>query len=228
MPSASITIDAARPGTRTARGEVLLCAGAIRSPQLLELSGVGGALTLKSHGIHVVHHLAGVGENLQDHLMPRIAFECSLPITVNDLLRDRWRMAGAMLRYLLFRDGLFATPSLTTLAYARTREGLGCPDVRIQTGLVSGTSRLSSSADTGLDRHSGFHLGGYFLYPESRGRLHIRSRDPADAPRIEANYLSHPLDRAGDRRGAETDAPHRRRNPRCSGSSSGRFGLVRS
>ena len=194
----AVGVDYRRRGTAghaNCTREVLLCAGAIRSPQLLELSGVGGASTLKSHGIRVVHHLAGVGENLQDHLMPRIAFECSLPITVNDLLRDRWRMAGAMLRYLLFRDGLFATPSLTTLAYARTREGLGCPDVRIQTGLVSGTSRLSASADTGLDRHSGFHLGGYFLYPESRGRLHIRSRDPAVAPRIEANYLSHPLDR---------------------------------
>jgi choline dehydrogenase len=179
---------------RAAR-EVLLAAGAIRSPQLLELSGVGNGETLKERGIRVIRHLPGVGENLQDHLMPRLGFECTLPITVNDLLQSRLRMARALLRYVLFRDGLFATPSLTALAYARTREGLPYPDVRIQSGLVSGTSRLSSSADTGLDRHSGFHIGGYFLYPESRGRLHIRSRDPRESPRIEANYLSHPLDR---------------------------------
>jgi len=181
-------------GARAAR-EVLLCAGAIRSPQLLELSGVGGADRLQGLGIRVVRNLPGVGENLQDHLMPRIAFECSIPITVNDMLRDRWRMAAALIRYLLFRDGLFATPSLTALAYARTRDGLPYPDVRIQTGLMSGTTRLSSSAETGLDRHSGFHIGGYFLYPESRGRLHIRSRDPLESPQIEANYLHAPLDR---------------------------------
>ncbi|HSO06564.1 MAG TPA: GMC family oxidoreductase N-terminal domain-containing protein [Pelomicrobium sp.] len=184
-----------RTATARAEREVLLAAGAIRSPQLLELSGVGNGEALKEHGIRVVRHLPGVGENLQDHLMPRLGFECTLPITVNDLLQSRLRMAGALLRYVLFRDGLFATPSLTALAYARTRAGLPYPDVRIQSGLVSGTSRLSSSADTGLDRHSGFHIGGYFLYPESRGRLHIRSRDPRESPRIEANYLSHPLDR---------------------------------
>jgi len=181
-------------GARAAR-EVLLCAGALRSPQLLELSGVGDGQALQAQGIPVVRDLPAVGENLQDHLMPRIAFECTLPITVNDMLRDRRRLARALLRYALFRDGLFATPSLTALAFVRTREGLPYPDVRIQTGLVSGTSRLSSSSGTGLDRHSGFHIGGYFLYPESRGRLHIRSRDPTQSPRIEANYLSDPLDR---------------------------------
>lgn len=181
--------------TAHARTEVLLCAGALRSPQLLELSGIGRAELLKEFGIPVVLDLPGVGENLQDHLMPRIAFECAQPITVNDLLLSRRRMVGAALRYLIFRDGLLATPSLTALAYARTRLDLPYPDVRLQTALVSGASRLSSSNDSGLDQHSGFHLGGYFLYPESRGRLHIASLDPAVQPRIEANYLSHPLDR---------------------------------
>lgn len=181
--------------TAHARAEVVLCAGAIRSPQLLELSGVGNGELLQELGIPVVRHLPGVGENLQDHLMPRIAFECTLPITVNDLLHSRTRLLGAALRYLIFRDGLLATPSLTALAYARTRPGLPYPDVRLQTGLVSGTSRLSANKDTGLDAHSGFHLGGYFLYPESRGRLHVVAHDPTIQPRIEANYLSHPLDR---------------------------------
>lgn len=181
--------------TAHAGREVLLCAGALRSPQLLELSGIGNAELLREYDIPVVQNLPAVGENLQDHLMPRIGFESVLPITVNDLLRSRRRMLAAALRYLLFRDGLFATPSLTALAYARTRAGLPYPDVRLQMGLISGSSRLSASKDTGLDPHSGVHVGGYFLYPESRGRLHIASPDPAVQPRIEANYLSHPLDR---------------------------------
>ncbi|MBX3148469.1 MAG: GMC family oxidoreductase N-terminal domain-containing protein [Gemmatimonadales bacterium] len=175
--------------------ETLLCAGAIRSPQILELSGVGDAQVLSRLGVPLVCHRPGVGENLQDHLMPRMSFECDRPITVNDLLRSKPRLWASALRYAVFRDGLLATPSLTALAYARTRPGLPYPDVRLQSGLVSGTSRLSTNKDSGLDPHSGFHLGGYFLYPESRGRLHIDSLDPGAQPRIEANYLSKDLDR---------------------------------
>jgi choline dehydrogenase len=178
-----------------ARAEVLLCAGAVRSPQLLELSGVGDARRLRDIGVPAVRDLPGVGENLQDHLMARVGFECRRPLTVNDLVRDRWRLAIALARYALRRDGVFATPSLTATAYARTRDGLGCPDVRLQLGLSSGTGRLSISRETGLDPFSGFHLGGYALYPESRGSTHVQSLDPRAQPRIRANYLSDPLDR---------------------------------
>jgi choline dehydrogenase len=178
-----------------AHREVLLCAGAIRSPQLLELSGVGNAELLRELGVRVVRDVPAVGENLQDHLMPRIAFQCRLPITLNDMLLHRWKLARALLRYAIFRDGIFATPSLTAVAFARTRTDLPYPDVRFQTGLISGTSRYSRNPATGLDPHSGFHLGGYFIYPESRGRLHARSRDPAVSPRIEARYLTAPADR---------------------------------
>jgi choline dehydrogenase len=179
----------------TAAREVLVCAGALRSPQLLELSGIGDGEKLRALGIPLVQHLPGVGENLQDHLMPRVTFECNQPITVNDLLRNRWFFVKSLLRYLAFRDGLFATPSLTALAYLRTRPGLEYPDVRIQSALISGASRFSTSTKTGVDPYSGFHIGGYFMYPQSRGSLHIRSRDPRVAPEIRANYLSHPLDR---------------------------------
>jgi len=178
-----------------AKREVLLCAGALRSPQLLELSGIGDGERLRSLGIPVVHHLPGVGENLQDHLMPRITFECNRHVTVNDLLGNRWFFVKSLLRYLAFRDGLFATPSLTGLAYLRTRPGLTCPDVRIQSALVSGASRYSTSRSTGIDAYSGFHIGGYFLYPRSRGRLHVRSPDARVQPRIEPNYLAEPVDR---------------------------------
>lgn len=178
-----------------ARREVILCAGATRSPQLLELSGVGNADVLRQHGIAVVHHLPGVGENLQDHLMARIGYECSAPITVNDLVRSPLQLARSLARFVLFRRGIFATPSLTAHAYVRSRPDLAHTDIRIQIGLSSGTSRLSMSRDSGLDAHSGFHIGAYGLFPEARGSLHIKSADPADPPRIRANYLGHPADR---------------------------------
>jgi choline dehydrogenase len=127
--------------------------------------------------------------------MPRMGFETSLPITVNDLIASRWMLAREIMRYGLRRDGLFATPSLTGLAYARTRDGIAFPDVRLQMALSSGTGRLSTSRDSGLDPFSGFHMGGYFLYPLSRGSTHARSRNPEDAPSIRANYLAHETDR---------------------------------
>lgn len=178
-----------------ASAETLICAGALRSPQLLELSGVGNGEALRVLGIEVVQHLPGVGENLQDHLMPRVTYESHLPITVNDLLRNRWFFARSLLRYVVFREGLFATPSLTALAYVRSRAGLAYPDIRIQSALISGTSRFSTSKDTGVDPYPGFHIGGYFIYPASRGRLHVRSRDPLEQPAIQANYLHSSVDR---------------------------------
>ena len=178
-----------------ARREVLLAAGAIRSPQLLELSGVGDADVLRERGVRVVAHLPGVGRNLQDHLMPRITFEANRPITVNDMLGNPLNLARSLLRYLIFREGLFATTTLTALAYVRGRAASEYADIRVQSALISAESRFSTSIKTGIDAFSGFHIGGYFLYPESRGELHIRSLDANEAPRIHANYLSHPLDR---------------------------------
>jgi len=181
--------------TVRATREVLVCAGAIRSPQILELSGIGDAAIVRQLGIEVIEHLPGVGENLQDHLMPRIAFECSMPSTINDMLRSPWRMGKALARYALFRDGLFATSSFTALAYVRSRPDAPHTDIRLQIGHSSSTSRFSASRATGIDPHSGFHLGGYFIFPQSRGRLHIRSRNAAESPRIEPRYLTHPDDR---------------------------------
>lgn len=170
--------------------EIVLSAGAIRSPQLLELSGVGDKNVLRANGVDVVADLPGVGENLQDHLMARIAFECALPRTVNDMLNRPMFFAGQALRYLMQRDGLIATPSLAALAYVKSDPSLPYPDIRVQLGLTSGTGRLSMSRRTGLDPHSGFHLGAYFMYPESRGAIHIQSQDPLSPPRIQARYLS--------------------------------------
>jgi len=178
-----------------ARREVLLAAGAIRSPQLLELSGIGDAELLRERGIGVVAHLPGVGRNLHDHLMPRITFECNRAVTVNDMLRNPLKLVESVLRYVMFRDGLFATTTLTALAYVRGRASSPYPDIRLQSALISAESRFSTSIKTGIDPFPGFHIGGYFIYPLSRGELHVASRDANEAPKINANYLADPLDR---------------------------------
>ncbi len=183
-----------KPALLRARKEVLICAGAVRSPQLLELSGIGKPQLLQEMGIPVVAARPGVGENLQDHLMATIGYQCSIPETANDLLANPLRLMRELLRYTIFRRGLFTTSTLTGLAFLRTRPDLAYPDVRIQIGLSSGKSRLSTSRKRGMDPFSGFHLGGYFIYPESRGSTHIASPDAAQAPRISANYLASATD----------------------------------
>jgi choline dehydrogenase len=177
----------------TARQEVILSAGTLHSPQLLELSGIGNGDVLRQFGISVVNHLPGVGENLRDHLHPRISYECNKAVTANDLLRSRWCAAREMMKYVFLRRGLFATPSARVHAFVRSDHAKDFPDIRIHCALVSGPSRYVAE---GVDPFSGFNLGSYFLYPESRGYVHISSSDPHAKPRMRANYLEHPADRA--------------------------------
>lgn len=174
--------------------EVVVSAGAIRSPQLLELSGIGDPGVLGRLGIPVVNPLSGVGDNLQDHLMTRLTYECTAPLTVNDLVRSPWMAAKALMRYAVRRDGIFATPSLTATAFVRSDTGLARPDLRIQIGLTSSKGRLVKRGEHGLDPYSGFHIGAYPLYPRSRGSTHIRSVDPGEAPEVVAGYLLEPED----------------------------------
>lgn len=169
-----------------ARREVILCGGAMHSPQLLELSGIGRAEVLRQHGVEVVHELPGIGENLRDHLHSRTGFETDQSVTVNDLFTRPVFAAREVLRYLLFRKGLFATPSFRAHAFVRSPKA-AFADVRIQCALYSSESR---HVDHGLDKFSGFHLGSYFLFPESRGSIHISSADPHAMPAMRANYLS--------------------------------------
>lgn len=173
-----------------ARREVILCAGAVRSPQILELSGVGEGSLLQRFAIPVVHHLPGVGANLHDHLMVRVCFRSRNTTTIYDLLQSRAKMAREFVRYLTRRSGLFATSSFPAIAFVRTSDSTDIPDARIQLGLTSGARRLSGSKDSGLDPHSGFHVGGYPIYPRSRGHVHIRSKQASEAPEIRANYLT--------------------------------------
>ena len=175
----------------TARREVLLSAGAITSPHLLELSGVGNAEILKLHGIPVVRDLPAVGENLSDHLHNRLNFETTEPVTANDIVRSNWHAARALLRFVMHRDGIFSTPTFKVQAFARCHPDAEYPDARIQCALSSGATRYARD----LDRFPGFHIGSYYLWPESRGSIHLASPDPQERPKIHVNYLSHPRDR---------------------------------
>lgn len=176
--------------------EVLVCAGAIQSPQLLELSGVGDGERLRALGIPVVAHLPAVGENLIDHLQLRCTYECRLPITINDIMASFPRRMLVGLQYLLTRRGLMAGTSSTAHAITRTSPGLSAPDVMIRIYHISGKDRYSRSAAAGIDPFPGFSLGGFRLHPMSRGSIHAASPDPLAHPRIEPNYFTHEDDRA--------------------------------
>jgi len=175
--------------------EVILCAGAIRSPQVLELSGIGSASIIARHGIKPVLDMPGVGENLQDHYMVRICFKSAAPYTIFDFLGSNWYKVRELAKYAVSRRGMFACGSLTAMAFLKSQPSLTYPDIRIQLGLSSGAQRVSKNKNSGLDPFSAFHIGGYYVHPQSRGSLHIQSSDPRIAPAITANYLQAEQDR---------------------------------
>ena len=180
--------------TVQATREVIVCAGAVRSPQLLELSGIGAPVVLARHGIDVVHANEQAGENLQDHFMARICFETPLRSTVNHMLAHWTALARELARFAVQRRGLFSTTSLKSTAFVRSDPGQLRPDLRLQVGLLSSKGRVPKG--DAIDRVSSFHIGAYGLYPESRGHVHIESKDPGQAPAVDPGYL----DAEGDRR----------------------------
>ena len=177
-----------------AAGEVVLCAGAIQSPQLLELSGIGDPKVLQRVSLPVRHALPGVGEDLLDHLQVRASYECRLPITINDVINSRWVKMHQGLRYLLYRRGLLSTTSTTVHAIARSDPALERPDVKVQLAQISGQDRYARSKEQGIDPYSGFSIGAFALHPRSRGRLHVKSANPDEPPAIQADYLTDEAD----------------------------------
>ncbi len=174
---------------RAAR-EVILCGGAINSPQLMLLSGIGPAQHLTDLGITVAHDLAGVGQSLQDHYQARIVCKCRFPITVNDIMMSKTRMMKTGLQYLLFRKGALSIAAAQAGLFARTRPDLLTPDIQYATVIFS-----ADRPAEGLHKFSGFSLVGYQLRPESRGELKLKSADPATPPAMHANYLATETDR---------------------------------
>jgi choline dehydrogenase len=178
--------------TRTAsvRRELVLSGGAINSPQLLQLSGIGPGALLQSHGIEVVADIAGVGSSLQDHYQARNIYECTRPLSVNDEVRSPLHKVAAALRWALFRTGPLAIGAGHVGLFARTRPELETPDVQFH------FIRFSADESGGkLHDYSGYTVSVCHLRPESRGSIHIRSADAREPPAIQPNYL----DTTGDR-----------------------------
>ncbi len=173
--------------TRTAfaDGEVILAGGAFNSPQLLQLSGLGPAELLRSHGIAVVADLPGVGCDLQDHLQVRMQFRCTEPITMNDVVNNWRHRYGAGLRYIMSRKGLLSIGAGYAGAFLRTRPELATPDVQIHFLIFS-----TETAGAALHPFPGFMASVCQLRPESRGFVRIKSNDPRVPPAIQPRYLS--------------------------------------
>ncbi len=176
--------------TATARREVILCGGAINSPQLLMLSGIGPGAHLQETGIEVLHDRPGVGRNLQDHFQTRITYRCRYPVTVNDIMRSPWQKLRAGLQYVTTRTGPLTISAGQVGIFARTRPELATPDVQFLLILFS-----ADRPGEGLNKFSGFLQNCCQLRPESRGEIRLRSADPATYPAIFANYLSTETDR---------------------------------
>ncbi len=171
--------------TVRARREVLLCAGAIQSPQLLQLSGVGPIDLLQQHRIPVVAESPGVGENLQDHLQVRLIYKCSQPITTNDDLRTLWGRLRIGLRWLLQRKGPLAIGIQLGGMFTRALPGAATPDIQFHFGTISADLVAGKPHD-----FPGFTVSMCQLRPTSRGTVRIKSNDVAVAPAIQPNYLS--------------------------------------
>jgi choline dehydrogenase len=177
---------------RTARAsaEVILAGGAFNTPQLMQLSGLGPAPLLQQHGVGVIADMPGVGADLQDHYHARMAYRCTQPVSVNDLLASKRRGLAAGLRYMLTRRGLLAMGAAYAGGFFRSDETAATPDVQCHIMLFSGDSMSGP-----LHPFSGISCPLIVLRPESRGHVRIRSADPRAAPAIQPRYLSARKDR---------------------------------
>jgi choline dehydrogenase len=168
----------------TARREVILAAGAIGSPQILELSGVGRGDLIQGLGVPLVHELPGVGENLQDHLQARMVYFCTRP-TLNDEVNHILRKMWIGLEYILFRTGPMSMGASQLCIFARSSPDVTTPDIQFHIQPLS-----ADSPGEGLHPFSAFTASVCQLRPESRGRIVPRSADPGAPPAIHPNYLA--------------------------------------
>jgi choline dehydrogenase len=170
--------------------EVIVSAGALQSPQLLQLSGVGPADFLSAMGIRVVKDLPGVGENLQDHLQLRVMYKCTKPITTNDDLRFLHRKILIGAQWLFTRTGPLAIGINQGGLFTRALPESKTPDVQFHFATLS-----AELAGAKPHPWPGFTMSVCQLRPESRGTVRIRSTDAFEPPSMRPNYLSTDLDR---------------------------------
>jgi choline dehydrogenase len=177
------------PVRRVRAGEVILCGGAINSPQLLQLSGVGPAGELAALGIEPVADLPGVGENLQDHLEVYVQHACTQPVSMQPFLRWRHR-PGVGLRWLFGRRGPGATNHFEGGGFARSNDDAAYPNLMFH--FLPLAVRYDGSGPVGGHGYQ-VHIGP--MYSDARGSVKIRSTDPRVHPALRFNYLSTPQDR---------------------------------
>ncbi|MCB1488683.1 MAG: choline dehydrogenase, partial [Bauldia sp.] len=178
--------------------EIVLSAGAVNAPQILMLSGIGDADELRAHGIDPVHHLPGVGRNLQDHVDVCLVYEVTEPVTLySDLRVDR--LTRAVIEGTLFGRGVATTFPYEGGAFIRSRPGLESPDIQahfmpaLEKTANLHWPKLFDRARTEDNHGVTIRVGP--VNPESRGRITLRSADPRDPPRIFANYLATQFDK---------------------------------
>jgi choline dehydrogenase len=180
-----------RPGSvhRARGGEVILCGGAINSPQLLQLSGVGDAGELRPLGVDVVADLPGVGENLQDHIEVYIQYACKLPVSVAPALKLRNR-PWIGFQWLFFRSGPAATNHFEAGGFVRSNDDVAYPNLMFH--FLPIAIRYDGSAPAEGHGYQ-VHIGP--MYSDARGSVKIRSTDPRVHPALRFNYLSTEQDR---------------------------------
>jgi choline dehydrogenase len=176
--------------TAMARREIILSAGAINTPKLLELSGIGDPAILAAHGIHIRHALPGVGANLQDHLQIRTVFRINGGRTLNQLANSMVGKAAMAFEYGMFRSGPLSMAPSQLGIFSRSSEAMATPDLEYHIQPLS-TDKLGDP----LHRFPAVTVSVCNLRPQSRGSSHIKGTDPAAQPAIRLNYLSAEHDR---------------------------------
>jgi choline dehydrogenase-like flavoprotein len=175
-----------------ARREVILAGGAIASPQLLMLSGVGDGEELKAHGIEVAHHLPAVGKNFHDHFAVLVQMTTEDATSYGVSLKALPRGAWNVLEYALARKGPFASNVFESTAFIRTTDGLDRPDIQLV--FQPARRNLGKLMTFPLPVGHGFQITSVLLYPKSRGTIALAGPDPAAAPLIDPNLLAEPED----------------------------------
>jgi choline dehydrogenase len=170
--------------------EVIVSAGAIHSPHILMLSGIGEAAHLAEHGIPVVRDLPGVGQNYRDHVAVTVKHACTQPVSLFNFFHPLVA-SKAVAEFLLFRRGPLAQPPMEVVAYLRTMPGAEEPDIKIHFSMA-----LYEAMGRKLDMRHGYFAHIDLLRPESVGEIRLTSADPAAPLAIDPNILSTPNDMA--------------------------------
>ncbi len=175
--------------TASARAEVILCGGAINTPQLLQLSGIGPGPLLQDMGLDVVHHAPQVGRNLMDHLGIDLMYRATRP-SLNQVLRPFFGKARAALQYAISRKGPLSMSLNQAGGFLRLRDGDGCPDLQLYFSPLS-YSRAPAGKRPLMspDPFPAYRIGFNPCKPTSRGHLQLRSPDPLESPAMHGNYL---------------------------------------